>query len=88
MNYEVGQIFYSIGKQKGLWKVNVTPYFFNGLLEKDYISLQFIENENISYKSDSKRTLVKKKKNDVFLNREEAQKECQARNDAIFSGLA
>ncbi|WP_047154489.1 hypothetical protein [Aneurinibacillus tyrosinisolvens] len=88
MNYEIGQILYSIGKQKGLWKVNVTPYFFNGLLEKDDVSLQFVENITIPYKSDSKRTLVKKKKTDVFLTPEEAEKECESRNEAIFSGLA
>lgn len=84
MDFKPGVPLYSIGKQKGLWKVNDIPYYFIEFLEKGYVRLQYANKPGASWNSSSKRNFVKKRQGEVFFNREDAQKVCDSWNKEMF----
>ncbi|MED4728366.1 hypothetical protein P9597_09465 [Aneurinibacillus migulanus] len=67
MEFKPGVPLFSIGKQKGLWKVNDIPYYFIEFLEKGYVRLQYANKPGASWNSSSKRNFVQKRQSEVFL---------------------
>lgn len=82
MNFEFGTDYYTISRLRSKWKVNKTVYYYYGDTDREgYVELLPKHEKWNPYKH---KYVVSKRIEDVFESKEEAEKECQRRNEELF----